>query len=423
MENRKSGLIGHPLGHSISPVIHSYLGKRLGINTDYTLMDTEETDLDKRMVFLKENDVCGVNVTIPYKTDVIKYLSDRDEAVEKIGACNSIVIRPGSMTGYNTDHSGLKRALDDYGIDLKDKRVAILGAGGASKAVRYLCEKEHAREILQFNRTVREGVLPLKDAPVLAADGGFDVVFQSTSVGMYPKADDCIIDDPLFYGNCRKGFDLVYNPFETSFMKRLKEAGGEAHNGLRMLLYQGVEAFKLFNDVDDIDPSTEKDCYLNMLIAMNRVLVLCGMMGCGKSTTGRRLCNGADRIFIDTDDYIVKKTGMSINDIFATQGEAVFRQMEHEALSEIKSAVDDDKEHEYVISLGGGMCTENNIPIIRSMGATAYLRQDAVTLAKRLEGSDDRPLLKDNDNLKTIRALLEKREDLYMEAADEIVDY
>ena len=424
MENNRSGLIGHPLGHSISPVIHNYLGRRLGINVDYTLIDTPKEDLEERISSLASDGICGVNVTVPYKTDVIKYLSDTDDAVSAIGACNTIVIRNGVLRGYNTDYLGLGRALEDYGITLKDKRVAIIGAGGASRAVRYLCESRGAREILQFNRTVREeSVLPLDEAPYFAAKSPFDVVIQSTSVGMFPNCNDLIIEDKSFYENSLTGYDIIYNPLETGFMKMMNRCGHRSYNGLRMLLYQGVEAFKLFNDVPAIDHEIEMDCFLNMLISMNRALVLCGMMGCGKSTIGKRLCKETGYVFIDTDELIESKEGMSINDIFAQKGEAAFRKMEHETLIELNSKLDKDSDHKYVISLGGGMCSSDNIPLIRSLGVTVYLRQDAKTLASRLKNDTQRPLLKDDDTLKTITDLLNKREALYKEASDEIVDY
>ncbi len=425
MENKRSGLIGHPLGHSISPVIHNYLGKRLGIDVDYTLMDTLKENLEEQINNLAGNAICGVNVTVPYKTDVIKFLSEADESVSAIGACNTIVIRNGISTGYNTDYLGIGRAFEDYGITLKDKRVAIIGAGGASKAVRYLCESEGAREILQFNRTVRENnVLPLTEASACAARSPFDVVIQSTSVGMYPNCDDLIIEDPSFYENSLAGYDIIYNPLETRFMKMMRQSGHRSYNGLRMLLYQGVEAFKLFNDVPAIDHEIEMDCFLNMLISMNdRALVLCGMMGCGKSTIGRRLSADTGYDFIDTDDFIESREGTSINEIFAQKGEDAFRKMEHETLVELNGMLDKDPDRKYVISLGGGMCTPDNIPLIRSLGVTVYLRQDAVTLASRLKNDTQRPLLKDDDTLKTITELLNKREALYEEASDEIVDY
>ncbi|MCR4990383.1 MAG: AAA family ATPase [Lachnospiraceae bacterium] len=422
-KNVNSGLIGHPLGHSISPVIHEYLGHRLGIDVSYDLFDTEAEALDEVVTSLCKNGIKGVNVTIPYKTGVIKHLSYVDAPVKNIGACNTIVCKEDGLYGYNTDYSGLSRALSDYGLELKDKKVAILGAGGASKAVRYLCSIKGAAKIYIFNRTVREeGILPLSDFDKYASEG-FDLIIQTTSVGMYPDTQKCVIEDEKLLSDAAAGFDLIYNPLETVFMKSLRSSGKFAYNGLRMLLYQGVEAFKLINNVNDVPHDIEMDCFLNMLISMKRVLVLCGMMGCGKSTVGKRLCKESGYKFIDTDDYIVNKMGMSINDIFEKLGEPAFRDMEYEALGEIKELIEKDSENRYVISLGGGMCQKRNIPRIKTLGTVVYLRADAETLAKRVARSDDRPLLKDVDRLKTIKELLNKRESLYMEASDEIVDY
>ena len=421
-EDKLSGLIGHPLGHSVSPFIHEYLGSRLGVSVKYGKFDIEEKDItDTVKSFLNEG-FAGLNVTIPYKSTIMQELVAIDDAPSKLGAVNTIVNTGDGFKGYNTDYLGLKRELDYYGIDIKDKNVVILGAGGASRAVKYLCTLFGAKQILQFNRTPgKDGALSYSEALSLPKEAK-QIVFQTTSVGLFPNVSDSPIMEESFFDGVEYGIDIIYNPLETQFMKMVKAHGGIAYNGLRMLLYQAVEAFKLFYKIDDISPNIEEDCYLNLLFNMNKNIVLCGMMGCGKSTTGRKLSKDYDALFIDTDEYIEHSLGMSINDIFAQKGEEAFRQMEHEALGELllKYRNSDKK---IVYSLGGGMCSKMNMDLIKQLGYVCYIKCDAKTLCERLKNDTSRPLLKDKDIEIEIESLLSKRESLYLEACDEVISY
>lgn len=419
-ESRLSGLIGHPLGHSVSPFIHEYLGRELGFEVKYDKFDIEENEIHDSVKSYLDKGFAGLNVTIPYKARIMDELESVDEAALELGAVNTIVNLGTGFKGYNTDYLGLKRELEYYGIDVSGKNVVILGAGGASRAVKYMCRLLGAKQILQFNRTAgRDGALSYEEALKLDKEQK-RIVFQTTSVGLFPNTDAAPIMADSFYDGIEYGIDIVYNPLETLFMRKVKEHGGEAHNGLRMLVYQAIEAFKLFHNINVIAPSVEESCYLNLLFGMNKNIVLCGMMGCGKSTTGRKLTEGTDALFIDTDEYIENKEGMSINDIFAQKGEEAFRKMEHEALGEL-SLKYRNSESKIVYSLGGGMCNKMNMDLIKQLGYVCYIKCDTDTLCKRLENDTSRPLLKDSDLRTKIDTLLSQRNDLYMEACDEVI--
>lgn len=420
-EDRLSGLIGHPLGHSVSPFIHEFLGNALGFNVKYGLFDINEEDIETSCQRFGNEGFYGLNVTIPYKNVIMKNLVTVDEAAQRIGAVNTIVNTGKGFAGYNTDYLGLKRELEYFGVDVKGKNVVILGAGGASRAVKYLCTILGAKEIRQFNRTPgKDGSEDINEVLKLK-ENQKQIVFQTTSVGLFPNCDAAPVMDDEFYEGIEAGIDIIYNPLDTLFMKKVKAQGGQAYNGLRMLLYQAIEAFKLFYDIDYIPEETEEDCYLQLLLNMNQKIVLCGMMGCGKSTLGKKLASKADALFIDTDELIEENARMSINDIFETKGEAGFRQMEHETLAEllVKYRNTDQK---IVYSLGGGMCNSQNMDLIKQLGYVCYIKCDVDTLCKRLKDDTSRPLLKDTDLRQKIDSLLNVRSSLYMEACDEVIN-
>lgn len=420
-ENRLSGLLGHPLGHSVSPFIHEYLGRNLGINVKYDKYDIEENEIDSSLARFSAEEFAGLNVTIPYKNIIMEKMTRVDAAATKLGAVNTVVIKDGSFEGFNTDYLGLKRELEYFGVEIINRNVVILGAGGASRAVKYMCELFGASKVRQFNRTPgKDGSESFEEACKLTANDK-QVVIQTTSVGMYPNVTQTCITDEAFYDGIGVGIDIIYNPLETCFMKMVKSHGGRAYNGLRMLLYQAVESFKLFHNIKDVPFEVEEGCYRNLLLNMNQSIVFCGMMGSGKSTLGRILAEEGGALFVDTDEFIEKAEGMSINDIFETKGEEAFRKMEHEALGQLLVKYR-NSEKKVVYSLGGGMCNPMNIDLIRRLGYVCYINCDVDTLCDRLGNDTSRPLLKNTDLRNKIETLLKERHELYMEASDEVIN-
>lgn len=252
------GLLGNPVAHTLSPVIHNSLAKELDQNVVYLPFQVEEDGLEEAIRGAFQLGIEGLNVTVPYKTKVMKYLMGIDETAQKIGAVNTLVRKGKGYYGYNTDAMGLKRQLLSEGILCKDAQVIVLGAGGAAKAVLHLLVKEGARTIYLLNRSMHkaqemaEGIDIVK--PMLLEEyqyipEGKYLAIQCTSVGLHPDVDQAVIEDDSFYQKIHTGVDLVYRPQYTKFMRLVEKNGGKAYNGLKMLLYQGVSAYELFRNI------------------------------------------------------------------------------------------------------------------------------------------------------------------------------
>ena len=271
---RVCGLIGNPVGHSISPVIHNSLAQLMDMNMVYTTFKVEKGDVVTAVNGAYALNILGLNVTVPHKQAVMESLVDIDPLAKAIGAVNTLVRTDKGYKGYNTDILGLERELIDEGVVLLDgSRCVILGAGGAARAIAFLCAKSGAKEIYMLNRTKekaydiakavndyfgKECIKPMLISEYDKLEADDYVVIQTTSVGLYPNVDDVVIDDEAFYKKVKVGVDIIYNPSETRFMKMCKNAGKPACNGLKMLLYQGVAAYELWNDVSVTKEQADK---------------------------------------------------------------------------------------------------------------------------------------------------------------------
>ena len=255
------GLLGNPVEHTLSPVIHNTLAELTGLNRVYVPFLVENEQLGAAVRGARALHILGLNVTVPHKERVVSFLSEVDDLAEKIGAVNTLVSTENGYKGYNTDMPGLYRAMVNDGIAVEGEEVLILGAGGVARAVAVmLCDK--VNQITILNRTVEKAAAIAEEVngyaghKVAAAlqlneyaslQGKDYLAIQATNVGMYPHTDEALIADTAFYEKIRIGYDLIYNPGETRFMQQVKAAGGEAYNGLKMLLYQGIIAFELWN--------------------------------------------------------------------------------------------------------------------------------------------------------------------------------
>ena len=259
---RTCGLIGNPVEHTLSPVIHNTLSMVLGENLAYVPFHVENGRLEDAVKGAFALNLLGLNVTVPYKSDVIPYLTDIDPLAENIGAVNTLVRTETGYKGYNTDMPGLYRAMCEDGVKVKGEKVLILGAGGVARAVAMLLLDKGAREAILLNRTVQKAqevadevnriagrkfakVMPMDAYDTLPAGKGY-LAIQATSVGMYPGCDAAVIEDPAFYEKVHTGYDLIFNPPKTRFMELVESQGGKAYNGAKMLLYQGIIAFELW---------------------------------------------------------------------------------------------------------------------------------------------------------------------------------
>ncbi len=263
-KTRTCGLIGNPVEHTLSPMIHNTLAELSGHNLVYVPFPVEAGRVEQAVAGADALNLLGLNVTVPYKSEVIGSLCEIDELAQNIGAVNTLVKTDGGYKGYNTDMEGLYRAMTSEGIKIGGEQIILLGAGGAARAVAYLCAVKGADKVYMLNRTFgkaqtvaeevnqatgRKVIVPMIMEDHVKLPNGKYLAIQGTSVGLAPHTDDVVINDESFYEKIHTGFDLIYNPWETKFMKLVKEHGGNSYNGLKMLLYQGIIAYELWNDV------------------------------------------------------------------------------------------------------------------------------------------------------------------------------
>jgi shikimate dehydrogenase len=261
------GLIGHKLSHSISQQFQQAAFDHLGLDIRYQVWDTARDELPDIVEGLRDDSRLGANVTIPYKEAVLSLLNKVDKDARRIGAVNTIVKRDDKLVGYNTDAGGFIRALEEEGgFDPRGKRVVLIGAGGAARAVSFALIDAGVRSLVILNRSIERGrelakdlkwdlkdsdieviALSWKDGRTLTALSGCDLLVNCTSVGMKDSASEG--KSPLSMGLIPKRalvYDVVYNPLETPLIVAAKKAGAHTLGGLPMLVYQGAESVELW---------------------------------------------------------------------------------------------------------------------------------------------------------------------------------
>ena len=387
----KCGLLGRKLGHSYSPQIHGLLGEY-----PYTLMEKEPEELED---FLRNGDFTGINVTIPYKKDVIAYLDSLSPVAEKMGAVNTIVRKEdGSLWGHNTDYYGFLAMVKRSGLAVAGKKVLVLGSGGASNtAVAVLAELGANVVVVSRSGENHYGNLHLhRDAAAIV---------NTTPVGMYPNTEEAPLDLDTF-AQLEGVLDVIYNPARTALLQQAEKRGIVAINGLYMLVAQAKETAEYFTGEVIADSVIDKIYY--KLSAQMQNIVLIGMPGCGKSTIGKLLAEKTGRKFVDADEKIVELAKKSIPEIFAQDGENVFREWETKALAEL------GKQSGLVIATGGGCVTkERNYPLLHQNGILFWLKRDLSLLP-----AEGRPLSQQNKP----ETLYEQRKVFYEAFADHCID-
>lgn len=255
-ETRQLGIIGCPVEHSFSPKMHNYISKITGNNYSYSAYCVQKGHLKEAIDGIRALNFAGVNVTAPYKVEVIDYIDVLSEKARLFGSVNTVVNRGGVLYGYTTDADGFYASLCRMGGSVRGKNILFIGAGGAAKPVAALFAKEGAESITIKNRTEEHAAAFAKylyDAVGFSAEyspkrGHYDVVINTTPLGMYPKCDAApefdmsMIDESSFVA------DMIYNPSETLFLKRARERGAKTMNGLGMLIYQGILSYELFTE-------------------------------------------------------------------------------------------------------------------------------------------------------------------------------
>jgi len=245
------GIVGYPLGHSLSPTMHNRAFAAAGLNAVYLAFETK--DMDGCLKGVRALGICGMSVTIPYKTAAISHLDEVDELAQAIGAVNTIVNDDGRLVGYNTDALGALKALEEK-TRLSGKTCLLVGAGGAARAIGYIL-KERAVELKVANRSPQRGeeLAEFLDCPYIALDdlevANADILIQTTSVGMSPHENNCLIPENILR-EAMVVMDIIYNPIETKLLKMAKDRGCRTINGLGMFIHQGAEQFRLWTKLD-----------------------------------------------------------------------------------------------------------------------------------------------------------------------------
>lgn len=393
----KYGLIGEHLTHSFSKVIHEKIDDYV-----YEIKEIEPQNVE---YFIKSKDFSAINVTIPYKETVIPYLDHIDESARKIGAVNTIVNKNGVLYGYNTDYSGMKALVNKIGLSIKDKKALIIGTGGTSKTATAVVSDMGAKEIIYVSKSKKDGAYSYDE--IYASHTDIEVIFNTSPVGMYPKNDGIPIDLSKF-PNLEGVLDVVYNPLQTNLVLEAKKLGKKSEGGLYMLVSQAIYAYEHF--VDTTVDTSLCDTIFNDILLQKDNIVLTGMPSSGKTTIGKILAEKTGKTFVDTDDEIVKKTGMDIPSYFAKHGEAEFRKVECEVIKEIST------QNSLIIATGGGVILNpDNIRRLKQNGNIYFIDRNLENLIP----TNDRPLSRDIDALKK---RYDERYPIYVSTCDFKID-
>ena len=385
------GLLGRKLGHSYSPQIHAQLA-----SYSYSLFEKEPEELEG---FLKNGNFVGLNVTIPYKKDVIPFLDQLSPVARRLGAVNTIVRRgDGSLVGHNTDYFGFRYLVQQSGLDVRGKKVLVLGSGGASNTAVAALQELGARVVI-ISRSGENNYGNLH----LHADAS--VIVNTTPVGMYPNTGVSPIDLGCF-PQLEGVLDVVYNPARTQILLDAENRGLVAMNGLWMLVAQAKESAEWFSG-ETIPDSRIVQIHAALRAQMENI-ILVGMPGCGKTTIGRLLARETGKQFVDADEALEARVGRKITDIIPTDGEAAFRCLETETLAEL------GKQSGFVIATGGGCVTqERNYPLLHQNGTILWLTRALDKLP-----TEGRPLSQTGK----LQQMLATRQPMYRRFADAVIE-
>ena len=421
MTNEKYGLIGKTLVHSYSKEIHEALGRY-----QYQLFSLAEDEMPD---FINARDFRGLNVTIPYKKDVIPLCDEVTDLARGIGAVNTLFWKNASGTGssesisqedrilvgHNTDYEGFLYAASRAGIDFEGKGVLILGTGGTSLMARRAAADQNAAKIYIASRhpeTYPPSGSGIQDAGILStvsydqlpeiADS-IDVIVNTTPVGTFPNNMQQVIRLKDFPG-CQAVIDVIYNPFKTALLLEAEKLGLKYTNGLPMLVAQATAAAGYFLGTPGAFQKENQRIIKSMQQQMGNI-VLIGMPGTGKSIIGKLLAELTGKTLQDTDAKIEEEAKMTIPEIFEKEGEAGFRDRESAICKKL------GKERNLIIATGGGaILRPENVAALRQNGTLVHITRSIDKLPTR-----GRPLSKNIEALKKMEA---QRMPLYKSAAD-----
>lgn len=390
------GCIGEHLTHSFSKEIHTALGAYL-----YELKEIPMGALD---TFMTQRDFRAINVTIPYKQDVIPHLKEVEETAAAIGAVNTIVNRNGALYGYNTDFGGMAALIRRVGIELKGKKVLILGTGGTSNTAMAVAKHMGAALVWKVSRAGKEGVLTYDQ--VMQSHLDAQILINTTPKGMFSRESGMPVD-PGMFPQLQGVVDAVYNPLRTEFVLKARSMGVPAEGGLYMLVKQAVLASEIFLGCSYPEQVTE-DVYERIRFSKENI-VLTGMPGSGKTTIGKMLAEKLDRPYLDTDTLVLEQTGKTPAEIITTEGECAFRDVESAVIRNVA------QRNGAVIATGGGaILRTGNIKALEMNGRIFFLDRPLEQLIPTV----DRPL---SATKEAITKRYYERYNIYVSTADAVI--
>ena len=391
------GLIGEKLSHSFSKEIHESLA-----SYTYELCEIARENLAD---FLQKREFCAINVTMPYKKEVIPFLDEISHVASELMAVNCIVNKNGKLHGYNTDYFGMRDLILRSHIDISGKKVLILGTGGTSRTSTLVCKDLGATDIIRVSRSANEGAILYEEAYEKHFDA--DIIINTTPVGMYPNSYASPINLDKFTNLCAV-FDAVYNPLCTQLVLEARSKNIHSEGGLYMLVSQAVHAVELFIDKKFDEGKTDE--IFNKILKEKENIILIGMPSSGKTTVGKILADNLSRELIDLDDEIVKLIGCEIAEFFKTHSEKDFRDIETQVTKEIS------KKNGIVISTGGGcILRDENVCALSQNGKLYFLDRSL----KNLIPTDTRPLANKKSDVEN---LYNKRYSIYLSVCDKKID-
>ncbi len=386
------GCIGEKLSHSFSKEIHEKFA-----DYEYELKELSKNEVE---AFIKGKNFKAINVTIPYKETVIPCLDEIDSAAKKIGAVNTVVNRNGKLYGYNTDFYGMTELINFSGIEIRNKKVLILGTGGTSKTAFAVSEFLGAREILKVSRQGKDSSVTYDEAIKNHSDA--EIIINTTPVGMYPNDEDMAFDIDSF-SKLSGVVDAIYNPLRSNLVLKASDKGVKATGGLYMLVAQAVKASEHF--IDTTYPYDMAEKVYKEILSEKENIILTGMPGAGKTTVGKILAKLSGKCFYDTDEEI-KKEGKTPDEIIRDKGEAEFRQLESCVIKELSV-----KNGIAIATGGGAVLKEENINRLKRNGKIVFLDRSL----EDIKPTSDRPL---SDTKELLEKRYKERYPIYLSSAD-----
>ncbi len=425
-------LFGYPLGHTMSPQLHTALFATYQLDADYIAVAVPPEHLAEALVLAKTK-LQGINLTIPHKKAIIPLLDAVDASAQDLHSVNTVAFHDGKTTGYNTDILGFAASLTKDQVELPGKKVLMLGYGGAAAVMGYHCAKSGASLVITGRNAQKADTLAqqlravLPHAKISACSKKHiprdtQMVLNSTPLGMFPKEDAC----PLRFlpHKTEYVFDAIYNPPITATIRLAGNRSKiQTRDGLHMLVMQAAHAQTIWNGhsfSNEVCDSILSQLYGSLAVKRlhdkygKQNIVLCGFMGSGKTTAGRRIAKLCGLRFVDADHYLEEQEGMDIPTIFQKHGEAYFRERESYYLAELS------KQQGLVLALGGGaVLRPANVAILKETGLLIHLDTPLYRILKNISYSNNRPLLEQNaDKEAQTRKLYHARKSIYRSVAN-----